>query len=128
MNNPNNEKRDFNTSKTFTYAKENDAYETIAKSLQAINQLIENVCEAKGYPSKQHQASILLSHVGDLTEEQERTLGLMITVTKVDKTEKSNRVHLDTIEMMQVIPDKEKGKGNIAFRKLKTDNEIEDGD
>ncbi|GJM02856.1 MAG: hypothetical protein DHS20C08_13570 [Rhodomicrobium sp.] len=116
------------SSKRFTYVRENDAYEIIANNLQEINRIIESICEAKGLPPQQHQASIMLSHMGDLTEEQERTLGLMMVVTKVDKTEKGNHVHLDTIETMQVIPDKEKGIGNIAFRKLKTDNEIEPQD
>jgi hypothetical protein len=48
----------------------------------------------------------------------------MINIQNKTQTEKGISLILDTIEISQIIPEKE-GGGNIAVRKLKTDLEIQ---
>ncbi len=108
----------------FLYKNELDAYETIANGLIHLDALVSMVLEKLEYKPKRFESSLYMGHMGSLEEEQERTLGLMITITKVEKTESGSKLHLDTVEIQQIIPARE-GAGNIAVRKLKTDSEID---
>lgn len=106
----------------FTYELENDAYETIASGIQALSSLLDCVLQKKGVAPSAFTNAILMSPMGDLTKEQERTLGLMIDITKVEQKGNERTIHCDTIEMKQVVP--KDGKGNITVGKLKPDSEV----
>lgn len=109
---------------SFTYTSKIDAYEAIAKGIRDLSDLLDKILETKGVPPSNHTNSLLMAPMGDLTEEQERTLGLMIDVTKVESKNGKMQLSLETIEMKQIIPDN--GKGNVTVGKLVPDNELDD--
>lgn len=108
----------------FTYIEEIDAYTAIAHSLKHINILIDGILEGLGVKEDQHKPSIAFGNIGELGTPQNRTLGLMINVQSREQTESGIKLVLDTVEMSQVIPTSEGGE-NVAVRKMKTDQELE---
>ncbi|WP_420629434.1 hypothetical protein [Candidatus Leptofilum sp.] len=110
--------------KNFTYREENDAFNTLSKGFLAINDLVESILEEFGYTQEPFTSSIYLAHMGTFEVPQNRTLGLMINTKSRTQTENGIQLILDTIEVRQIIPEKE-GEGNIAIRKLITDSEIQ---
>lgn len=108
----------------FTYENEYDAFNTLVASINVLNKLIESICDIKEVKPLVFTNELRMGHMGELIENQERTLGLMINIDKSEHSNNGVKLLLDTIELMQIIP-KEKGGGNIAIRKLKTDNEVE---
>jgi len=108
----------------FTYENSNDAHDLIIKSIEVMNDLVSKVLSHAGYTQKaKFTAAIGLTHAGDLTKEEERTLGLMISTTSEKVSNGVRKVELDAMEMKQVIP-KEKGGGNVSVRKLLPDKEV----
>lgn len=107
----------------FTYNNELDAFEIISNGFTQLNFLIEGILNNIGIKPKPFENSIFLKHIGTLEEKQERTLALMIDITKSETSEKGTKLYLDTIELQQIIP-KEPGKGNLAVRKVKPDHEV----
>jgi hypothetical protein len=110
--------------KSFTYDSESDAYEAISEGIKSLDAFLDGALKLAGIKPRALEASLHLEHLGDLIPPQERTLGLLISVTKEEIEVASHRRVLDTVEIQQVIPEQD-GAGNLAMRKLKTDSEVE---
>lgn len=109
--------------KNFLYDTEIDAYAVISQGLQSISNLIDTILKINGLQPSNFANTITLGHMGNLEKEQERTLGVMIDITKIEKNDHGYRLSLDALELQQIIPDREM-KGNLAVRKLKPDHEV----
>lgn len=109
----------------FTYKNENDAFETISEGLHQLNNLFEKIFSTLGVKPSQFENSLYMKHMGSLGEEQERTLGLMVNITKYEDSPTGRKLYLDTVEIQQIIPS-EPGKGNIAVRKMVPDSEVDE--
>lgn len=104
------------------YANEIDAVDVIIRSLRELDQLFSDIFSDFKENEKPFTQSLELAHMGDLVEEQERTLGLLINITDYDATEEGTKIKLDTIEIKQTLPN-ENG-GNVSVRKMVPDNEL----
>lgn len=107
----------------FQYQKEIDAFNTISDGLKDLNDLLEAALKELGVKSKEFTPSLSLGELGDLSIPQNRTLGLMINIQSREQTESGVNLVLDAIEISQIIPN-EDGGGNVAVRKMKTDQEL----
>jgi len=107
----------------FTYDKALDAFDIISKGLTQINDLFESILYSQNIVATSFENSLYLNHMGTFEVQQERALGLMINISKIEDSTSGRKVSLDTIEIQQIIP-KEKGAGNLAVREMKTDNEV----
>jgi len=108
----------------FRYEREIDAFSTISSALKDLNDLLENVLKDLGIKSEEFKPSLSFGELGNLEAPQNRTIGLIINIQSREATETGERLILDTIELSQIIPEKE-GGGNMAVRKMKTDQELE---
>jgi hypothetical protein len=109
--------------KKFTYLNEIDAFETIAGGFSSINALMESILDDAGIKPTPFTPVLSMGQMGSLETPQNRTLGLMINIQSKEVSEKGVKIVLDTIEIKQIIPEKE-GDGNISMRKMKVDNEL----
>lgn len=107
----------------FTYNEELDAFDMISTGFNQLNELFEQILKDSGLAPLRFENSIYLTHMGSLEEEQERSLGIMIDITKTETTESGTKLYLDAIELMQIIP-KDSKSGNLAVRKVKPDHEV----
>lgn len=108
----------------FRYENEIDAFNTISGGLKELNDLIDLTLKDLGIKSKEFTPSLSFGELGELEVSQNRTLGIMINIQSRKTTETGIKLVLDTIEMSQIIPEKE-GAGNITVRKMKTDKELQ---
>jgi hypothetical protein len=106
----------------FQYKKEVHATDFLISAFHDLHALYDGLAKLAGFKPGLHQASADLAHVGILRKNEERTLGLLIDITSVKKSNAKTVFVLDTIEIKQVIPKKD--KGNIAVRKMLTDSEV----
>lgn len=109
--------------KRFTYLREIDAYDTIVSGFESINSLVETILNNEGIEPAPFTPSLSLGQMGSLEMPQSRTLGLMINIQSTEATNIGVKIVLDTVEIKQVIPEKESGS-NISMRKMKVDSEL----
>lgn len=107
----------------FTYEQCIDAFATISKSLRELDEILTQMLAPLKLGTCNFDQSLGLDHIGPWGPPQDRTLGLMIEITKIEEKPEGRRIELRTIEVMQVIP-KDENSGNVGIRMLKPDSEV----
>lgn len=107
----------------FTYKKEINAIDAIEDGLSKLNNLVETILENLDIRPQEFGNHLGLRQMGEITNKEERTLGLLLSTEGVEEGENGLEVKLQAVEIKAVIP-KEEGGGNVAARNLNPDRMV----